>query len=185
MWKYIKDIFNRLQQLLFKGKAAGQSTFIRVAYCVPRQIVLLTARHNNSENVWPIDWHIPVSIKPELYAVSLNRGYGEELIRASGVFVVNFVPSDWEQAIFYCGKTSGRDEDKFATSGLKKSEASMINAPCLTEALGTLECKVLNQIVAGDHVLYIAEVVHATRNLDAKRLHHLDNSMADMTDNFE
>ena len=175
---------NRLKLFQNKKKVAP-SPFMRVSYCSPRQVVLLTARQNDAENIWPIDWHMPVSIDPELYAVSLNPGYGEELIRASGSFVVNFVPASWEQIIFYCGKTSGQREDKFFETKLQKKEAQMVNAPCLSEALGILECKVIQDITVGDHFLFIAEVLHATLQLDAPRLHHIDVSLSEIADSFE
>lgn len=178
---WVKSVVN----LHNNGQNSSPSQFIRVAYCVPHQVVLLTARHESNENVWPIDWHMPLSIDPELYAVSLNPGYGQELIRASGVFVVNFVPASWEEVIFYCGRTSGRHVDKFAGSKLRKSEANMIKAPYLTEALGFMECKVIQEMPVGDHILFIAEVLQATHQPHAARLHHIDGSLSDMAGSFE
>ena len=48
------------------------------------------------------------------YGIALtSTSYGAELIRGSGVFVVNFVPHTWEDIILHCGAVSGRQENKF------------------------------------------------------------------------
>ena len=94
---------------------------MRVAYSVPRQVVLITTRHEGNENVWPLDFHGPLSFVPPLYGIAAQRGgWGAELVRRSGIFVVNFVPASWEKVIFLCGNVSGRTVDKFAAAGLRK-----------------------------------------------------------------
>lgn len=164
---------------------APPSQFVRVAYHTARQVVLLTTRHETAENVWPIDWHMPLSFEPELYSVALTRGgYGTELIRASGVFVVNFVPADWEEIIFYCGRTSGRDRDKFQEAGLVKEAAVSVDAPRLKDALGFLECEVVKSEEVGDHTLFVGAVRHAQRNGDGLRLHHLDGGLESVKEQF-
>lgn len=157
------------------SKNTPPTQFVRVAYHTARQVVLLTTRHETAENVWPIDWHMPLSFEPELYSICLTRGgYGTELIRASGLFVVNFVPATWEDIIFYCGRTSGRETDKFQGAGLVKETAVTSNVPRLQGALGFLECEVVQSVETGDHTLFIAAVRHAEQVSDAARLHHLD-----------
>jgi flavin reductase (DIM6/NTAB) family NADH-FMN oxidoreductase RutF len=163
-----------------------ESTFMRVAYSTPRQVVLITARHAGAENVWPIDWHLPLSLQPELYSIAVNpRGYGAELVRRSGVFVVNFVPATWEELIFFCGNVSGRDVDKFAKAGLRREEAESVDAPRIADALGVLECKVLQTLELGDHALFIGEVTHKLHRADAPRLHHLDLRLSEVSVDFE
>lgn len=160
--------------------------FIRVAYHTPRQAVLITTRYKSAQNVWPIDWHIPLSLDPELYGISLNRsGYGTELIRQSGLFVVNFVPMAWEQAILYCGRTSGREIDKFSAANLRKEEAVSVDAPRVAGALGYLECRVSQTVEVGDHTLFIGAVTHRELRAEAPRLHHLDHSLSDRLDTFK
>jgi flavin reductase (DIM6/NTAB) family NADH-FMN oxidoreductase RutF len=183
---------NPVQQLLMqlRGKfKPSQNTppsqFVRVAYHTARQVVLLTTRHQGVENVWPIDWHLPLSFEPELYAVCLTSGgFGTELIRASGVFVVNFVPVDWQEIIFYCGRTSGQAVDKFQETGLVKETAVSIDAPRLKDALGFLECDVIQTVETGDHTLFIGQVCHAAQNRDAARLHHLDGRLEPAKEQF-
>jgi flavin reductase (DIM6/NTAB) family NADH-FMN oxidoreductase RutF len=148
---------------------------MRIAYTTPRQVVLITTRHDGVDNIWALNWHMPLSHEPRLYGIAVNpNGYGAQLIRRSGVFVVNFVPATWETAIFFCGNVSGRTVDKFAKTGLRKEEAVSVDAPRLADSLGALECKVRQTIEMGDHTFLIGEVTHMVMRADAPRLHHID-----------
>jgi adenylate kinase len=62
-------------------KRRPEFTFMRVAYSVPKQVALITARHQGIENIWPMDWHFPLSFIPKLYGLALNpKGFGAELV---------------------------------------------------------------------------------------------------------
>ena len=181
--KWLRVVGRRLVRVRGENPAPE---FVRVAYCVPRQVVLVTTRFQEQENVWPVDWHIPLSLSPKLYGLALNRsGYGTELVRASGVFVVNFVPVTWEEVIFFCGRTSGRQVDKFAATGLAKEEAQTVDAPRLADALGVLECRDVRAVETGDHTFFVGEVTHEVFRGQAPRLHHLDSGLRDIAEEFE
>ena len=176
--RVLRSLQYRLRPALRALGLAPESTFMRVAYSTPRQVVLVTTRHDGAENIWPVDWHVPLSFEPSLYGIAANRnGYGAQLVRESGVFVVNFVPASWENVIFLCGNVSGRTADKFAATGLRKEEAESVDAPRLADSLGALECKVRQAIEVGDHMLFIGEVTHKVLRADAPRLHHLDSRL--------
>ena len=179
-------LLRRLQKVKHRLLGRPESTFIRVAYSVPRQVALITARHEGAQNVWPIDSHIVLSFQPGLYGICVNPGgYGAELVSKSGVFVVNFVPATWEKMIFYCGSVSGRQVDKLASSGLQIEEAESVNAPRLAQALGSLECRVRQTLEVGDHTLYVGEVMHTVMREEAPRLHHLDSRLEKISNTFE
>lgn len=169
---------------LFLGRP--ESTFMRVAYSTPRQVVLVTARHDGEDNVWPMDFHLPLSFVPPLYCIASRRGsHGADMVRASGVFVVNFVPASWQEVIVYCGRVSGRQVDKFARSGLRKEEAESVPAPRLAESLGSIECRVQQVVEVGDHTLFIGDVVHQVIRENAPRMHHIDARLKETASTFE
>ncbi|MEO8512936.1 MAG: flavin reductase family protein [Ignavibacteria bacterium] len=150
--------------------------YMRTAYLSPRQVVLITSRFDNQDNVLPVDWHIPLSFSPKLYAVCLESGnHSSAMILKSGVFVVNFMPAECEKQIIECGRLSGKDTDKFGVTGLEKSEASKINAPIIKNAVGYLECKLVDTITTGDHTLFIGEVLAEKEAGNAERLFHITN----------
>jgi len=188
MIQRLRQMARRLRTKLKGGSDHGKPppSFIRVSYLAPRQVVLLTARHDGAENVWPIDWHVPLSLEPRLYGISLGKdGYGASLIRQSGAFIVHFVARDWEEKIFLCGGTSGRTVDKFTAAGLAREEATTVDAPRLAEALGFLECRVEQTFDVGDHIFFVGRVTHAENRAEGARLHHLDSSLAEVAGTFE
>jgi flavin reductase (DIM6/NTAB) family NADH-FMN oxidoreductase RutF len=150
--------------------------YMRTAYLSPRQVVLITTRFDNRDNVLPVDWHIPLSFSPKLYAICLESGnHSSAMIKGSGVFTVNFMSAEYEKQIIECGRLSGKDTDKFMVTGLEKSEASKINAPIIKNAIGHLECKLVDTLVTGDHTLFIGKVLAEKEALNIERLFHITN----------
>lgn len=140
----------------------------------PRQTILVTCRYKGKDNIITLDWHTPLSFNPMMYAISVGKTrHSLELIRKSGCFVVNFMSKDFEKEILFCGRHSGKNFDKFAETGLTKEEAEKIDCPRIKEALGFLECRVVDEIEVGDHILFIANVLNADLKTRGKRLFHL------------
>ena len=69
--------------------------------------------------------------------------------------------------------------DKFKESGLHKEEAETIDCPRITEALGYLECEVINQIETGDHILFVGKITKSNQKSEGKRVFHTEG------DNFK
>lgn len=152
--KFLTRFFKRIK---FQWTTA---TYMRVAYLTPRKVVLVTTRHDGKDNILPIDWHIPISFSPKLYAICLESGnYSAAVIRQTGIFVVNFVSATLEEQILLSGRSSGRDTDKFELTGLEKKAGVEVPAPVLKAAVGWLECRLSDTIVLGDHTLFVGQVV--------------------------
>lgn len=140
----------------------------------PRQTILVTCRWQGKDNIITMDWHTPLSFNPMMYAISVGKTrYSLELIRQSRVFVVNFMIKDYEKEVLYCGRHSGKNLDKFTKTNLEKEGAEKIDCPRIKQALGFLECQVVDEIEIGDHVLFIAQVVSSGLKAQGKRLFHL------------
>lgn len=99
-----------------------------------------------------------VSAEPPLVLVCINKSASScPLIAESGIFAVNVLKS-------------GQDEisNKFASykhkdtrwDGLAYSTATT-GAPLLDDSLASLDCKVVNSLEAGSHIVYIGEVQDA------------------------
>lgn len=157
------QLSQRLRRLAVRaGLGGGPSAFTRVSYVVPRQVVLITGRHRESEALWPVDWHMPVSLDPPTYAFSCETsGHGARVVRASGAFVVNFIGAEHESAILAAGATSGDGRQKRISLGLESEECAFVEAPRLSIAHGWLECTVLDERTLGSRVLVIGQVRHA------------------------
>jgi flavin reductase (DIM6/NTAB) family NADH-FMN oxidoreductase RutF len=139
----------------------------------PRQTILVTARYEGKDNIITLDWHMPVSFSPPLYAIAVGKNrFSHDLIKNSKVFVVNFMPFELKDKVLFCGRNSGKDIDKFKEAELKKEESEKIDCPRLKDAIGFLECKVVKEIDAGDHTIFIGVILNQKLKTKKKRLFH-------------
>jgi flavin reductase (DIM6/NTAB) family NADH-FMN oxidoreductase RutF len=113
-------------------------------------------------NIIAIAWLVPVSVHPPLVGMSIRptrHSYG--LIQATGEFVINVAPHEIAQQALFCGRRSGRDVDKFAATGLTPRQAQHVRPPIIEECIGHLECRMVQEVEAGDHCFVIGEVLAA------------------------
>ncbi|MEA3430053.1 MAG: flavin reductase family protein [Nanoarchaeota archaeon] len=137
----------------------------------PRQVILISSRLDNKDNIMTVSWHMPVSFKPELYAFSISKKrHTFELIEQSNVFAINFISKDQEQIAVDVGTHSGFRKNKFEMFKIDKEECERIDCPVMKDAVAVLECKVVNNIEAGDHVIIIGEVLNRKINTKERRL---------------
>ena len=152
----------------------------------PTQTVLISSRahlknrfseHTEiKDNIITLGWHMKTSHNPFLYAISVGKTrYSLSLIRKSKVFVVNFMPIELKDKVVFCGKTSGETIDKFQASGLHKEDAESVDCPRIMEALGYLECEVVNEVETGDHILFIGKVIKSILKREGKRIFQTDD----------
>lgn len=79
-----------------------------------------------------------------------------ELVRESGILNVNLLATDQTGLIRKLGQQSGRNKDKFKNLPHALDDRG---CPYLTEAVGYAQCRVLSEINAGDHNLFVCEVL--------------------------
>jgi flavin reductase (DIM6/NTAB) family NADH-FMN oxidoreductase RutF len=66
-----------------------------------------------------------------------------------------------EEVIEDTGSCSGRDVDKFEEFGLKSLKAREVKSPLLSDCIVNLECKLEDELEAGDHTIFLGRVVAA------------------------
>ena len=127
----------------------------------PLPAVLVSVRgKNGKDNLFTAAWAGTICSDPVMLSVSVRPSrYSYDMIKETGEFVVNLTTRSLARATDYCGVRSGRDEDKWLTSGLHKDEASKINVPMVQESPVNLECKVEEMRELGSHTMFIARVV--------------------------
>ena len=128
-----------------------------------RPVYLLSTGHKRKKNIITIGMFAFFSGKPSLVGVGIAPSrYSFDLIRQSGEYVVNVVDGKLTEAVRVCGEKSGRDVNKFKLSKLTPEKGVKVKAPCIKESPVSIECKVVKEVEAGDHVWFIGEVL-ATR----------------------
>lgn len=117
----------------------------------------VTTIANGRRNANIVTWLMPTDMGGNVLAVALYKvDYTIELVRSSGLLNVNLLATDQTNLIRKLGRQSGRIVDKFKNLPHALDERG---CPYLTEAIGYAQCRVRHTTDAGDHELFICEVV--------------------------
>ncbi len=135
------------------------------------QVVIAIAKdEKGTANPMTIGWCMPASGSPPMFAIGVApKRYTAEAIRHSKCFTVVFPSADMRDQVMAFGTKSGRDTDKLAESDLKAEPAAEIDSVILSDAVANFECRLTNEFVTGDHILFIGEVVASHLNEEKKK----------------
>jgi flavin reductase (DIM6/NTAB) family NADH-FMN oxidoreductase RutF len=148
----------------------------------PRETVVITSRAEVSvlgkkihkDNALAVDWQMPLSFSPRMFGIAIGKTrFSYKLIASSKVFVVNYLPFEEKDKVLFCGRNSGEHIDKLKKAGLEIEEADTIDCCRIKDSLGYLECKVVEEVETGDHVLFIAEVTKFFKERDGRKVFHV------------
>lgn len=142
----------------------------------PGLTVLITSSYDGNDALMAAAWISPVSYIPPRIAVAISpERYTYDVVRNSGMFAVNIMEFKYVDSVCKAGILSGRDyRDKFLAVGLSRSRGYKLPIVTVKEAVGVVECKVLNVVPAGDHDIFIGDVVIAYVNKDDAYNTHWD-----------
>ncbi|MFH1437013.1 MAG: flavin reductase family protein [Pseudomonadota bacterium] len=125
-------------------------------------VVLVTCGGAKEPNIITIAWAMPVSKDPPYVAISVGANrYSHRLITKKEEFVICVPPLKLMNKVWTCGTISGASADKFREAGLTPRKLEELATPGIEECIAHLECRVVNAIKAGDHTVFIGEIVHA------------------------
>ncbi|MCE5263129.1 MAG: flavin reductase family protein [Deltaproteobacteria bacterium] len=111
-------------------------------------------------NLITIAWAGNVCSDPPMLSISVRpERYSHEIIRTTREFVVNVPSIGQARAVDWCGVVSGRNEDKFAATGLTPSPSLKVRPPIVLECPINIECRVQKSLELGTHTMFVAEVV--------------------------
>jgi flavin reductase (DIM6/NTAB) family NADH-FMN oxidoreductase RutF len=97
---------------------------------------------------------------PPCISVSLRKAtYSYGGIIENKAFTVSIPSEDHVKEADYFGLASGRDEDKFKTTGLTPVKSELVDAPYVGEFPFVLECKLLHTLEIGLHTLFVGEII--------------------------
>ena len=130
--------------------------------------VATTADQEGNTGAMLVNWVGQVSFEPRMLSLAVeNTAHFLDVIRDSGVFAINVLESNQREFAGHFGKSTAKVGDKLV--GYEWSAGST-GSPLLAEALGAMECRVVMEQSAGDHVLFLGEVVDAHYNRDGEPL---------------
>ena len=117
-------------------------------------ITIVTTEHEGIDYGLTVASFASLSLSPPLVLVCISKSSSShEPIEESGKFGVSILASDQEAV---SGRFASRGGDKFAGLDVRRGT---LGIPLVGNALATLECRVKDQVVGGDHSIFIGEVV--------------------------
>lgn len=135
----------------------------------PMPKVLVSCRGLNGENnVLAVGYCCNCSYDPPMVMVGIVPSrFSYQMIKESGVFVVNLTAKEYKEVFDHMGSHSKRDGDKIAAMNVSLAEGLKVNAPILKDCPVNIECTVVDSVVTGSHEMFVGriEYVHADPQL--------------------
>jgi flavin reductase len=114
---------------------------------------------------------VGLSLEPPLVGVSVSRQAAmHELLRGAGGFALSLLAGDQEGI----AQHFARGVPPFAHWHGIATRPGAEGAPLIDDALGWLECRTAGEHEAGDHTLFVGEVLAADRGRAAPPLVYVD-----------
>jgi len=137
-------------------KSIGAKT---VVYPTP-VFVVGTYDRDGKPNVMTAAWGGICCSVPPCVAIALREAtytYGN--LMEQKAFTISLPTESYLRQADYFGIVSGRNEDKFAVSGLTPVKSDLVDAPYVKEFPFVLECKVIHHFKIGLHTQFIGEIL--------------------------
>ena len=133
---------------------------------IPHPLVIVTAgdpQKPGRRGGMAAAWVSRVSWDPPLIAISMSpERFTYQLIKEFKAFAIHLVSKELEDiAMNVFGSPSGRSVDKFAKAGIEPLKAQAVTAPIIPQSPLVIECKLVAEYPAGDHVTVVGEAVKA------------------------
>ena len=130
-------------------------SFRKALGCFATGVTVVTTQHPDTQAPAgvTVSAFSSLSLEPPLVLFCLgNKTSSLEAFKANGHFAINVLAEGQRDLSI---RFASRSEDKWA--GLK-FERGLGDVPLLGGCLATLECKLVNTVDGGDHVIFIGEV---------------------------
>ncbi len=127
---------------------------------------LITSKGPHGDNIMACEWTHHVSYSPGLIAVCIHSyDATADNILQTKVFGVNLCATDQNMLSSLSGNYSGKTTDKIKALkelGYVFFKAKKIDVLLVEGAALHLECKLMKQILLGDHLMFIGEVIETS-----------------------
>lgn len=126
---------------------------------------LITSNGPHGDNIMAAEWTHHVSYSPGLIAIFIHTHDATyENIKKTEEFGVNLCAIDQNMVSSIAGGSHGQKVDKIAVLkelGVEFYEGTRIKTVMVKDAALNIECKLIKEMILGDHVMLVGEVIEA------------------------
>ena len=142
---------------------------------VPAPVGVVTVSAGGQSAGLTVDSFVSLSLEPPLVGIALRRHAAlHELLREAGAFALSILGSGQE----HLAQHFARGVPPIGLwTGIETRDGEL-GAPLIEGAFGWVECRLAAEHPAGDHTLFVGEVVSAERGPGREALVHLRRKYA-------
>ena len=134
----------------------------RVLWSMPSGLYLVGSRSGLERNLMTLNWATQLSFNPKLVGVSVERvAYTHELVEQAGCFALSLVDREDRAIVRKFTKPVEVDLTGHTLNGFEYFDGPRTAAPVLAQSVAYVECEVRQPVEAGNHTLFLGEVVNA------------------------
>lgn len=124
---------------------------------IPSGLFVVTARHGDAETGMLASWVQQCAFEPPLISLAIKHGRDiTTWLTENAPFNVNILDDSQTDLLIHFGRGFALGDPAFTGLEVERPPGK---PPILSEALAYLECRVVRSLPAGDHDLFIGEVV--------------------------
>jgi flavin reductase (DIM6/NTAB) family NADH-FMN oxidoreductase RutF len=133
----------------------------RVLWTMPSGLYVVGSRAGDRRNGMTLNWATQLSFEPKLVGISVEKSaFTHELVTAGGVFSLCIIDREDRAIVRKFTKPVEVDDAAKTLNGFPFHDGAS-GAPILDQAVAYLDCEVRQAVDAGNHTLFIGEVVDA------------------------
>jgi len=133
----------------------------RVLWKMPSGLYLVGSRDGARRNFMTLNWATQLSFDPKLIGIGVERtAITHELIAGGRAFSLSILDREDRAIVRKFVKPAELDGDGRSLNGFAFHDGPVTGVPILDQAAAWLECQVRQQVVCGNHTLFVGEVVH-------------------------
>ncbi|MCK9594159.1 MAG: flavin reductase family protein [Candidatus Omnitrophica bacterium] len=136
-------------------KSIGAKTIV-----FPTPVFIIgTYDKSGNPNAMVVAWAGICCSQPPCVSISLREAtYTYANILERKAFTVNIPSEKYIKETDYCGIVSGKNENKFKSTGLTAVKSAIVDAPYIEEFPLALECALIQSAKVGLHTIFVGEV---------------------------
>jgi len=147
-------------------------------HLMPQFVFVITGADGSRLAGMTACWVARISHRPVLYGVAIHHGsHTREVVHDGGCFCIHILGHDQVGLARRFGSVSGFAANKFEGVAWRRGTSG---APVLLDPPAYLDCRVVREVEAGDHTLFVGELVDEGVNRETEPLRHRPEDYADI-----